>query len=284
MDKHFETNLIARIQQALEAAVREITPFLAGLVKAEYKSGDHVVTGADRLLDRVLRDMLVRDHEGWLSEESADDFTRLKKRRVWIVDPLDGTREFVAGVPEWSISIGLVQDGQPIAGGVCNPATKETFVGSLTEGVRYNGQQCRPSRKSHLVGALILASRSEVEQGEWEQFRQGSFEIKPVGSIAYKLALVAAGFAHATWTLRPKHEWDIAGGVALIRAGGGFVRQLGAPHLTFNNRSLVLPSLLASCPRLAKELTSYLKQVTRSRAVTKRRSTSGAHQGGEGYR
>jgi myo-inositol-1(or 4)-monophosphatase len=257
----FEPEILTRIESALEAVVSEISPFSAGQVQAEYKSDNQLVTSADRTANRVLREMLVRDQEGWLSEESADDFTRLERKRVWIVDPIDGTRQFVAGIPEWSISIGLIEDGQPIAGGVCNPATKQTFVGSLASGLTYNGKPCHPTRKESLKGALILASRDEVERGEWEQFNDVPFEVKPVGSIAYKLALVAAGLADATWTFRPKHEWDIAGGVALIRAGGGVARQLKSPDLTFNNRAPVLPNLLAGGLCLSRKLLSYLNQM-----------------------
>lgn len=267
MDKRSNREILTRIQNALEAAVHSIGRFTAGQVKAEYKSGNHLVTGADRTVNRVLRDVLVRNNEGWLSEESTDDLTRLKRRRVWIVDPIDGTREFVAGIPEWSISIAFVQEGEPVAGGVCNPATDETFLGSVTEGFTYNGNPCRPSERKSLDGALILASRSEVERGEWNRFRHGSFKVKPVGSIAYKLALVAAGLADATWTLQPKHEWDVAGGVALIRSAGGFVGQLGAPQLTFNNRATILPNLIASCRALGRKLPPYLERCANGRAL-----------------
>ena len=117
-------------------------------MKVDFKLGDDPVTEADRVANGVLRDILVRDGEGWLSEESADDLTRLKKTRIWVVDPIDGTREFVAGIPEWCVSIGLIENGQAIAGGICNPATGETFLGSLESGVTYNGRRSlRQSQK-----------------------------------------------------------------------------------------------------------------------------------------
>src|SRR5690242_8941865 len=260
----FESDILARIQQALEAAVREISPFRMGRVRAEYKSDNQLVTAADRAANRVLQEMLVRDNEGWLSEESPDDLARLKRKRVWTVDPLDGTREFVAGIPEWSISVALVEDGQPIAGGVCNPASNQTFLGSLATGLTCNGQPCHPTRKGTLQGALVLASRSEVERGEWNKFKHSRFEVKAVGSIAYKLALVAAGLADATWTLQPKNEWDIAGGVALILAAGGFAQRLSSPGLVFNNRAPTVPNLMAGGPCLSRKLPSYLKRIARN--------------------
>src|SRR5262249_53535181 len=151
----------------------------------------------------VLRGNLLREGEGWLSEESVDDPLRLDRSRVWVVDPLDGTREFVAGIPEFCVSIGYVENGCSVAGGICNPATKETIIGSIDSGVLYNGKPAQPSQKTSLQGALILASRSEVKRGEWAQFQNGDFQIRPMGSVAYKLGLVAAGLADITFTLTP---------------------------------------------------------------------------------
>jgi myo-inositol-1(or 4)-monophosphatase len=252
------SEILVRIQDALDAAVGAISRFVPADTKVEFKFGNDPVTQADRAANGFLREVLVRDGEGWLSEESTDDLTRLKKQRVWVVDPIDGTREFVAGIPEWCVSVGFIDNGQAIAGGICNPATHETFIGSLETGVTYNGKGARARRGEAMSGATVLASRSEVKRGEWEQFRNGPFAIRPMGSIAYKLALVAAGLADATWTLTPKHEWDVAAGVALVKAAGGVARKLENSSLSFNNRLGLLPNLLASGPCLAEKLSSYL--------------------------
>src|SRR5579859_5072013 len=123
------SDILARIEAALEAARTVFTRFTLGAIEAEYKAGHDPVTEADRAVDAVLRRELLRAEEGWLSEESVDDLPRLDKKRVWIVDPLDGTREFVAGIPEFCVSVGFVEDGRPVAGGICNPATQETIIG-----------------------------------------------------------------------------------------------------------------------------------------------------------
>lgn len=260
MNPDSEPQILRRIQEALDEAVKAISAFTPGAVKVDFKSGDDPVTEADREANRVLRDVLVSDGDGWLSEESAEDPTRLEKTRVWVVDPLDGTREFVAGIPEWCISIGLIENGQPVAGGICNPATGETFLGSVASGLTYNGNSACCSQRKSLSGASVLASRSEVKRGEWEQFRHAPFTLRAMGSIAYKLALVAAGLADATWTLCPKHEWDIAAGVALVRAGGGFARRFDETSLMFNSRACLLPNLLAGGPYLAQQLCSFVQQ------------------------
>ena len=182
-------DILQRIQAALGRCPRCLRRVsLPARLQTEYKVGHDPVTEADRAVDAVLRQNLLRDGEGWLSEESVDDPSRLGKSRVWVVDPLDGTREFVAGIPEFCVSIGFVEDGRPVAGGICNPATNETFIGSIDSGVLYNGKPARPSQRTTLKGALILASRSEVKRGEWQQFQSGDFQIRPMGSVAYKLA------------------------------------------------------------------------------------------------
>ncbi len=249
-----------RIREALEAASKVLTEFMPGAVEAHQKSfGRGPVTEADRMVNRVLRQTLLRDGEGWLSEESVDDLERLDKNRVWVVDPLDGTLEFVAGIPEWCVSVALVEDGQAVAGGICNPASGELFLGSLDRGVTYNGKSVRASRKDSLEGAVVLASRSEVKRGEWEPFRQSPIAIRSAGSVAYKLALVSAGLADATWTLTPKNEWDIAGGVALVRAAGGLVQSIENRLPSFNNESTVFPGLIASGPHLREQLLAFLQ-------------------------
>jgi len=177
---------------------------------------------------------------------------------VWVVDPLDGTREFVLGLPEFCVSIGFVENGKPVAGGIYNPATKETILGSIDSGVLYNGKPAQPSQRETLQGALILASRSEVKRGEWQQFQGGDFKVQAMGSVAYKLALVAAGRADITFTLTPKNEWDVAAGAALVASAGGFVATLDNAPLRCNNRNPLLSGLMASGPLLREPLLSVL--------------------------
>jgi myo-inositol-1(or 4)-monophosphatase len=250
---------LERIQAALSAARDVLSRFTPGQIAAEYKIGHDPVTEADRAVDAVLRKNLLRDGEGWLSEESADDLSRLEKSRVWVVDPLDGTREFVAGIPEFCVSVGLVENGRPVAGGICNPATDETIFGSIDTGVTYNGKPAQPSQKRQLDNALVLASRSEVKRGEWDTFQKAPFKIKAMGSVAYKLGLVAAGHADITFTLTPKHEWDVAAGAALVLAAGGLVQTLEQSDLVLNQRNSLLSGLIACGPYLGRDLLDLLE-------------------------
>src|SRR6266576_6133339 len=260
------SDILTRIEAAIEAAQTVFARFTAGAIETEYKIGHDPVTEADRTGDAVLRQNLLRQCEGWLSEESVDNVSRLSKSRIWVVDPLDGTREFVQGIPEFCVSIGFVEDGRPVAGGICNPATSEIIIGAIDTGVLYNGKPARPSQRTTLKGSLILASRSEVKRGEWQQFQNGDCQIRPMGSVAYKLGLVSAGLADVTFTLTPKNEWDVAAGAALVVSSGGFVATLENTTFRANNRQPLMSGLIAGGAFLREPLLALLESRLRTGA------------------
>ncbi len=228
------SEILTRIDDALEAARAVFSRFTVGAIEAEFKAGHDPVTEADRALDAVLCQNLLRDGEGWLSEESVDDCSRLGKQQVWVVDPLDGTREFVEGLPEFCVSIGFVQNGRPVAGGIYNPATREKFLGAIDSGVTYNGTPVRPSQRTTLDGALVLASRSEVKRGEWKAFNNRGFQIRPMGSV---------------------------------ESAGGFVTTLENAPLRCNNKNPLLPGLIAGGTHLRHELLDLLDSYLRPGAA-----------------
>jgi len=244
---------LARIHEALTAAAEAVRPFTPGAVEYDEKSsrGDPI-TAADLAIDRVLREMLPRPDEGWLSEETADSPDRLTRERVWVVDPLDGTREFVDGIPEWCISVGLLEKGRPVAGGIYSPPVDLLVVGSLETGVTRNGEETGMTGRERLDGARILASRSEWKRGEWDRY-DDSFEVVPCGSVAFKLAQVAAGLADGTWTLVPKHEWDVAAGAALVTAAGGTLLHADGTKPKWNQPRPKLPNFLAARESLLED-------------------------------
>jgi myo-inositol-1(or 4)-monophosphatase len=258
MNRSLQLEMVERIASALHGARQVFARFTPGKIDAAYKEGHDPVTEADILLDASLKEALLRTGEGWLSEESADDLSRLECGLVWIVDPLDGTREFVAGIPEFCTSIALVEKGLPVAGGICNPVTGEVFLGSVDTGLTYNGTPAHASIPNALNGATILASRSEIKRGEWQQFEDAPFKVRPMGSVAYKLALVSAGLADATFSLGPKHEWDVAGGIALIQSGGGRVELLDHSPIQFNRPDILLGGMIGCGPGLCAPLQEFL--------------------------
>jgi len=250
---------LPRIERALQAAGKVLEEFQSGATPVGRKIGREIVTAADHRVNERLREILTQEGEGWLSEETTDDLARLQRRRVWIVDPLDGTREFVAGIPEWCVSIGLVEDGRAVAGGILNPATGEVFLGSVETGVTRNGKAVSTRTNRELQDMLVLASRSEAGRGEWTCLRDAPFRVQPMGSVAYKLARVAAGLADATWTFTPKHEWDVVAGAALVRSAGGLVMTPDGREPTWNRPEPFLKGLMAFAAEGAEALLEYLR-------------------------
>tara|TARA_B100002049_G_scaffold86290_1_gene63657 strand:+ start:740 stop:1519 length:780 start_codon:yes stop_codon:yes gene_type:complete len=206
------------------------------------------VTTADKEADSYLKSTLMsaRPQYGWLSEETVDSKNRLNKEKVWIVDPLDGTKEFIEGVPQFVVSIALVEKGIPIIGVLHNPVTKETFHAAKGEGAYLNQGQYRCSIKDSTRDMVILNSRSETRRGLWEPYKKHFKELRPIGSVAYKMGLTAIGKADIFATLRPKNEWDICAGTCLINEAGGKVINLNGKDITFNNqKTLIEPGLIA---------------------------------------
>lgn len=249
---------LARIREALLLAGEALDPFTPGAIDARAKEGGDPVTEADLAVNAVLAKVLPQPEDGWLSEETADGDDRLSCVRVWIVDPVDGTREFIAGIPEWCVSVGLVEDGEPVAGGIYAPATDMLILGAVGHGVTVNGEPARTTSVEDIRGALVLASRSEMRRGEWERFFSTSISVRNVGSVAYKLGLVAAGRADATWTLVPKHEWDVAAGAALVRAAGGAVFGVDGAPVRFNQTDPLLSGFIATAPGIEQQVRELL--------------------------
>lgn len=250
---------LTRIEAALHRAGEVLEAFGEGETAASFKSADDPVTAADLAVNEALAAELHQPGEGWLSEETADDPARLEHRRVWVVDPLDGTREFVSGIPEWCVSVGLVEDGRPVAGGILAPTAGHLILGAEGLGVTLDGRPAGCADTARLEGALVLASRSEVRRGEWDRFFSTPVSVRTLGSVAYKLGLVGAGLADATWTLVPKHEWDVAAGAAIVVAGGGQVWATDGSDLAFNRPDPLLPGFVATAPGIAEAVRSLLE-------------------------
>lgn len=211
------------------------------------KVNHDIVTEADYAANEILQTALLEKFpdDGWLSEESVLDKNRLQKERIWIVDPIDGTKEYAHGIPEYAISVALIEKGEPILAAIFNPASNELFHAVKHQGAWLNNKpiHCRPEQPAARL--LLLASRSEYKRGEWEKFIV-HHEVKQVGSIAYKLGLIAAGMADATFSLGPKNEWDIAAGVLLVQEAGGVVTDRQRNSFLFNRDNVLVDGIVAS--------------------------------------
>lgn len=239
---------------------------IMGYYRSDYEAWDKKpgspVTTADLEADQLLRRWLMAatPEAGWLSEETEDTLERLDKRRIWVVDPLDGTNEFIAGQDEFAVSVAYVEDGRPLLGVVHNPATDETIAGVVGEGITYNGEPARPfSERAEVKGARVLVSHTEVRRGMWAPYRD-DLELQQVGSTAYKLGRVAAGFGDAYVTLKYKHEWDICAGVALVLAAGGRATDLSGEPFRFNQADVEVNGVVAANPTLHAGLVGLLRK------------------------
>ena len=236
---------------AIEASIEAgkiIMKYYLNEYEIKEKSYQNPVTTADREADFYLKSVLTkaRPNYGWLSEETADTSNRLDKEMVWIVDPLEGTKEFIEGIPHFVVSVALVKNGEPIIGVLHNPVTKDIFHAIKGNGTFLNDKVHNCTIKDSTLDMVILNSRSETSKGLWEPYKLQFKELKPIGSVAYKMGLTAVGDADIFATLRPKNEWDICAGTCLINESGGKVIDLNGESLTFNNKkTLIEPGLIA---------------------------------------
>jgi myo-inositol-1(or 4)-monophosphatase len=216
-------------------------------VRVAEKGPDNPVTKADLEANACIRAAVQAAFpaDGWLSEETADSTERLACRRAWVVDPLDGTKEFIQHIPEFCVCIALVEDGRPVVAAEYNPAADRLYVAVRGAGTTVNGQTARVSATVRVADAVVLASRSEDKRGEWDPFKN-RVHVQLTGSVAFKLAELATGAGDATFTLTPKNEWDICAGTLLVEEAGGRVTDLEGRPLVFNQPSPLRPGMIAS--------------------------------------
>ncbi len=258
--KNFEKEFKILCEAAKKASLKLLEIAEKGFEKSFKKNDDPVTTG-DLIVNSILQEEFSKNFPeiGWLSEETRDNENRLTKELVWIVDPIDGTKEFVLGIPEYSISVALVEEGQPILGLIANPLRNELFTAIKGEGAKLNGEPIHV--KTTLSDKpVIVASRSEINRGEFEPFEEKA-EVVPTGSIAYKLALVACGKADGTFSLGNKHEWDIAAGCLILAEAGGKVSDKHGESFIFNQKDTLIDSIVGTSEIASQQISEMIKEV-----------------------
>ena len=224
------------------------------------------VTSADRAADDSLRHDLCKAFPayGWLSEETVDDARRLQQDTVWIVDPIDGTKEVLTGLPEFVVSVALVTDGVPVMGVIYNPSRDELYGAVQGGGTFLNGKRVFCTETQSLDQATLIVSRSEDARGEIDPLRPHLQHVRPVGSVAYKLAVVAAGGADLNVSVQPKNEWDVCAGDLLVRESGGQMIDLEGNVRRYNQANpLIGGGLAAGPPQLAAASVDLIRRVCR---------------------
>ena len=230
-------------------------------IKYKIDSGNSPVTIADYEADKYLFKFLSGEfpHDGWLSEETVDTDARLDKNRVWIVDPLDGTKEFIKRLPEFCVSIALVENGIPVVGVIYNPCSDEMFYAQKNKGSFLNGDQIKISTKENIKDASLIVSRSEHTKGLWSNYKSNFFSIKSIGSIAYKLGLSASGIYDIAASVAPKNEWDICAGDCIINEACGVMKKIDGKNILYNQKkTLVTDPIIATNSMLFDNISDLL--------------------------
>ncbi len=226
----------------------------------ELKADGTEVSEADLAADECLKRALIggRPDYGWLSEESEDDPSRLEKRFVWVVDPIDGTRAFLRDKPEWAVSVALVDRNHPVLAAVFNGATGEFFHASLSHGAFLNDNKIRVSDPVELAGSRLAAAPQIFERKIWHE-PWPELETSWVNSIAYRLALTASAQCDGTISLSGKNDWDLAAGHLLIQEAGGVVTTARGAPLVYNQLPPSQESIVAAGPSLHEALLGRTK-------------------------
>ncbi len=227
---------LSLLVDAALAAGEEAKRHIGGDLGVVYKDHDQSpVTRADLAVDRILSAHLraARPDYGWLSEESADDAGRAKADRVFIVDPIDGTRAFIDGQKSWAHAIAVAEKGRVTAAVVYLPQRDALYTASLGGGARRNGTPISVNETAILDGANVLATKPNMDPRHWNG------GVPPITrhhrpSLAYRLSLVAEGRFDAMLTLRPSWEWDIAAGSLIAEEAGARVTDRRGGPLRFN--------------------------------------------------
>lgn len=219
------------------------------------KENDSPVSDADIAVDRLLAERLraARPDYGWLSEETIDDASRRSGKPVFIVDPIDGTREFLAGRNEWAVSIAVVAGGRPTAAVLAAPALRETFTAGAGRGTSLNGAPVFAAPREGLAGVRVAGPRRYVRRVAEE----AGIEIKAVrfiGSLAYRLALVASGRVDVAVAREGARDWDLAAADLVVHEAGGKLSDLDGRILRYDRADTRHPPIVASAAEIASEV------------------------------
>jgi myo-inositol-1(or 4)-monophosphatase len=235
----------------LEDAVREggaiARTFLTGRNKIRSKTDGSPVSEADLAVDQFLTGRLrpARPDYAWLSEETEDDPARLSARRVFVVDPIDGTVAFLKGRPHFTICAAVVEGEIPVAAAIYNPLTEECFTATRGAGARLNGAPIRVSGRERLDGCRMLASKTTLKDPCWAG-AWPPMTVETPNSIAYRVALVACGAFDAAITLAATHDWDLAAADLIVREAGGLISSHEGTTPRYNQANPIQRSVVAA--------------------------------------
>jgi myo-inositol-1(or 4)-monophosphatase len=234
----------------LQDAVREAGQLAQSMFRTELKKwtkgASSPVSEADIAVNDLLEARLrgATPDYGWLSEESADDATRLSRRLTWVVDPIDGTRNYLGGHDEWCVSVALVEDATPLLGAVFAPVSDEFFVAVRGRGTTLNGMAVQATSGSELDFSRVAGPKPLVERLKPSL---GDIKLHPrIGSLALRLCRVAHGALDAAFAGGNSHDWDLAAADLIVQEAGGRMSDLSGDPILYNRREVTHGVLVAA--------------------------------------
>jgi myo-inositol-1(or 4)-monophosphatase len=237
------------VRDRLATAVREAGALalqtFRGQLKSWIKGKSSPVSEADLAVDALLRERLLTILDaGWLSEETEDDPARLRRADVWVVDPIDGTRAYLAGLPDWAISVALVNAGRPVVAALYAPVTDELFLSIAGAGATLNGVPINASRGDQIADAKFSGPKRRLES---LAMIEPAIQTMPrVPSLALRLARVATGALDGAFAGPDSHDWDLAAADLLVHEAGGLISTVTGQSLVYNRPNPVHDALLAA--------------------------------------
>lgn len=259
-DNGLDDDCTLMVRAATGAAALAMDYFSRGGVAAWDKSPGNPVTAADLAVDAQLKAELLggRPGYGWLSEETVDDATRLARRRVWVVDPIDGTRDFIRGRTGWAVSVALVEAHRVIMGVLAAPTRGQVIVAVRARGATLNGVPMRVSGRTDLAGCSLPVDPSSLAASFWPEHWDAVAVEKP-NSLALRIAHVASGFADGFIEGRTVAEWDVAAAVLILNEAGGTITDRDGEPMTFNQPIPRVHGIVAATPTLHDDLRRRLE-------------------------
>lgn len=234
----------------LTDTVREAGALALSLFRTELKNWtkgtSSPVSEADIAVNELIAGRLrsARPDYGWLSEESADDQERLHKRRVWIVDPIDGTRGYLAGREDWCVSVALIEDSRPLLGAVFAPASDEFFFAERQRGTLLNGAPVRATSGTEIDFARVAGPKPLIERLNRSS---GEITLHPrIASLALRLCRVAEGRLDAAFAGGQSHDWDLAAANLIVQEANGSMTALSGDSIQYNRGEVTHGILVAA--------------------------------------
>ena len=229
-------------------------------VKSWKKEDQTPLTEADIAVDTLLRERLcaARPEYGWLSEETKDDSCRMDCTRVWIVDPIDGTKGFVKGNDQWCISAALVERGKPLLGVIVNPCTAETFVATSGGGAFRNDIKLQSNQREDVNGCTLVMHHSIVKSKRWAK-PWPKINLSMWNSMALRLCRVATGEADGAIVISGKSDWDLAAADLIVQEAGGSVTDLNGARMRYNEAETVHRGIVGADRKFHRQLLTHTK-------------------------